>query len=316
MPKTKGAINAYDAYALLNRRKLYPGQLGEVLVDALGAKKIACISDTTDVLVEPDIGTPSVAYTIEKANLGPEVEVIQSDYKEFHYLTDKDFEDFEYPQFGAHSPQNLHETRREYTKIDSTDESELATLRGSDVILGRSCMCACEGNGKLCGGIGISAEEQQRFLESLVRLNPSLIVLSASPATFSPTFPEESAKGKDAQLMYKEAKENLRLACENLNRNEDSPYRYELVEPSEHFGHLLTDPQNENGYMLVAYDKNKIDFQLTTVSLEKEREMARIEQVDTTSDSAELTQKFRKIMKSDYLDPEAKPSAPSLDTKV
>ena len=158
---SKATINAYDAFALLNARKLYPKQLNEVLVDELHTKKVLCISDTTDVLITDTHDTKSIAHSIEKAKLGPKFEVIQTDYKEFTYLDGPGDEDT--PRFGVHLPQNKDETRREYLKVDSTKlDNDLAQTENVDVILGRSCLCACLGNKHLCGGIGTSKKEQQR----------------------------------------------------------------------------------------------------------------------------------------------------------
>ena len=49
----------------------------------LDAEKILCISDTTDVLLKDHQTTASVAHCIEKASLGPRLEVIQSDFMSF-----------------------------------------------------------------------------------------------------------------------------------------------------------------------------------------------------------------------------------------
>ena len=262
----KGTINAYDAYALLNRHKLYPDQLRDVLIDEIGSKKIACISDTMDLLVPPGEETTSIAHIIETANLGPQLKILQTDYKEFKYLSDEDFMDWDHPRFGAHLPQTIQQSRREYVKVDSTQQEDFAAVNGSDVILGRNCICACKGNGRLCGGISQSVDAQQTYLESLISANPNLVVLSASSTSF-----EDCEDKSSAQVLFRQAKENMRVACEKLNRKFENTYQFALIETCADFAPMLVDPKMENGYMIVACNTNKLDFQPTTTSLEDDR---------------------------------------------
>lgn len=279
MPKSKPKINAYDAFALLNRDKLYPNQLYDVLVDGLQAKKILCISDTTDVLIPRDKRTKSIAHTIEKSGLGQQISVIQSDYIPFSYADRKlDLDDELTPRFGAHLPQNHHEIRREYHEVNATRLSvDLEPMKDIDVILGRSCLCACGAmEDHLCGGIAISEEAQKKYIESLMKLKPTFLVLSASQATF---YPENDtailmAESKRNQEGYRQAQRNLIHACDQLNAEAEhsgSVYRYVFVPPHENFRRIYTGEFMENGYMLVAYDTTQVDFQNTPIILEAER---------------------------------------------
>ncbi|RUR12621.1 hypothetical protein [Legionella sp. km772] len=271
----KALINAYDAFALLNSRKLYPNQLKEVLTDELNTKKVLCISDTTDVLLKDGEVTKSIAHTIEKAKLGAHLEVIQTDYKSFAYNAE------EGTKFGAHLPQNVDETRREYLKVDSQSlESDLSATSNVDVIVGRSCLCACLGDGHLCGGIDTSKKAQKEYLSTLIKLNPSIMILSAAQATFIPDESDEAdiREKANAQAMYKTAQANFILACEELNREAEesgSTYRFAYVPPNKNFTMIYPNPSMENGYMLVAYDTTKVDFRNTAVSLQTERAEAR-----------------------------------------
>ncbi|KTD33876.1 hypothetical protein [Legionella israelensis] len=287
-----GIINAYDAYGLLEKSKLYQNQLHDVLKDELGAKKVLCISDTTDVHLTSDEDTSSIAYTIEKAGFGSELEVIQTDFIEFSY-TDPDH------KFGAHLPQNHDETRREYLKVDSTRlDDDLSQVENSDVILGRNCICACDGNGKPCGGIDISVEAQQNYLETLIKQQPSLIVLSATEAVFQ-TYPdslEYNEQRRRAQNLYKEAKNNLIQVCENLNATQNN-YVFQVIEMDENLNEYIeNNSEIENGYMLVAYNTDKINFQPSTVSLENEREKAKKEVIKMDVSRQALIQEHKKIL--------------------
>lgn len=289
-------INAYDAFALLEKRLLYKNQLKDLLVDGLKAKKILCISDTSDVLIDTHHQTPSVAHTIERAQLGSQIEVIQSDFREFDTtLSDEELAAPDSPRFGAHLPQDEAQTRREYLKIDATQlKNDLQRAGKIDVILGRNCLCNCAGENRLCGGIEKSVEAQQKYLQTLTEKSPDLIVLTASSAMF---FPEddsqETAERKvREQLGYKEAHQNMILACEKLNALEQSPYRFVVVEPDRNLKFTVTNPKNENGYIIVGYDTRKISFQPTTVCLQSKREQEKVmAERDNTSVRALLEQR-------------------------
>lgn len=274
MPKPM--INAYDTFALLHKNKLYEGQLEEVLITELKAKKILCISDTRDVMIAEGEPTTSIAQTIEKAGLGSELEVTQSDFEEFRSMTPEDDAFVDAPRFGRHLPQNKNQTRREYIKVDARQlDEDLPVEQKYDVVLGRNCICACAGDGRLCGGVDLSLASQQHYLEELTRGEPSILVLTASSAQFFPEFAGDTAAQERKQLLYKEAKANMREACRRLNEISDNPYRYELIEMDRNLKYLMTAPENENGYMLVAYDTRKVTFQVTTHSLKEERAVER-----------------------------------------
>ena len=165
------------------------------------------------------------------------------------------------------------------------------------MILGKNCICGCEGNGKLCGGIDSSVEAQQKYLETLISREPSLIVLSASSAMFFPEDDTEEGilKKEKAQLLYKTAEKNMIEACAILNGKEDSPYRFEVIKPDANLKFIATNPKNENGYMVVAYDTRKVNFQLTTTCLEKSRQREKIEDIRSKVSVDALIGQRRKI---------------------
>lgn len=302
----KAYINAYDAFALLESDKLYRGQLPEVLINELNSKRVLCVSDTTDVLTTHVEESSSIARIIERAGLGPQMEVIQSDFIEYGPVAAEDIDDSS-PKFGMHLPQNIHETRREYMKVDSTKlDSDLSIVGSADVVLGRNCVCACR-DGKLCGGIDSSIENQQNYLQSLVKLKPNLIVLSAAIAqfmSFSDSTIEEIEKIKSDQNLYKIAKSNMQKACENLNQIHDD-YKFQLVELDENLTYISHEENIENGYLIVGYDTRKVDFQPTTESLqsqrqEKKREARRNKYIDIKKEHQETQQE--KIESDPYND--------------
>lgn len=254
---SKAKLSAYDAFALLDNKLLYPEQLSDILNDELEAEKILCISDTVDVMLHPDDPKPPIAHSIENANLGPRIEVTQSDYID---PADEKSEDI----FGTHLPQNQFQTRREYKKIDATRlEEDLPDSGGEfDMILGRGCICACNGDGVLCGGISMSKEGQQSYLKSLLQQKPDLLVLSAS-GKFCDT-PEEKQE-------YLLAKRNLIELCEDLNQASSADYQFMVIEPDEKVASISELPQVENGYLLVVYSKEKIDFDCSTRNLQQDR---------------------------------------------
>ncbi len=299
MPRNKKAsINAYDAYALIEQEKLYPEQLSDVLISELEAEKILCISDTTDVLINSDDVTDSLALSLEKAKLGPRLELYQTDFQDFHYL-EQNTKKWGAAKFGAHLPQSELESRREYIKINSTAlEEHLSPFKKVDVVLGRKCICAC--SGILCGGIEPSIIAQEYYLKEFIELEPKLAVFTASAKIFDED--SEQLKAKEAQLLYQEAKANMIKACDNLNELKDSPYRLALIEADMNLDLFLTqpDPKNENGYMVVIYDTRKVDFQLDTTSLQKKRQQEKIEAIYSQVSKSALIEQHKKIIEKNY----------------
>ncbi len=284
----KAFITAHDALALLEKNKLYPNQLHDILNEELKAKKILCLSDTTDVLLK-DHETASVAHAIEKAGLGAQIEIIQSDFVDFSYLSPDEAKRKNAPKFGAHLPQQEFESRREYAKINSTQlKEDISQQHGIDVILGRNCICACSGDEKLCGGIGISIEEQQNYLKILMEQGPNLIVLSANSRRFTDDM--------SGQLLYIEAKKNMIQALSNLNALPENPYRFELFE-SEPNRALSSHPEYENGYTIVAYDTRKIDLHPSLDSPQRKRQQEKIESRLDASATALTDGKKRELAK-------------------
>lgn len=265
MPK-KAKLNAFDALVLLNSQSGYNSQLRDIIRHELRAHKILCISDTTDLVLQEHEKTTSTAYRLQNAELGPHVSLTQTDYIEFQYAKGR----YSFDKFGAHLPQQATEPRREYVKLDSTQISEdLGDNKAFNIVIGRRVLCACLGEREVCGGIEMNLKKQADYLQSLMALNPSIVLLSGDENLFS-----DDAEGEKAREFFIEAKENWKKVCDHLNAQPDNQYRLAFIPLEPPYTNPTSNPSIENGYMVVAYHTARVSFELDYTSLEPVRRSA------------------------------------------
>lgn len=259
MPK-KAKLNAFDALVLLNSQSGYKSQLRDIIWHELRAHSILCVSDTTDLVLNDEEDTTSVAYRLQKAELGPHVSLMQTDYIEFQYAKGR----HSFDKFGAHLPQQATEPRREYAKLDSTQISEdLGDNKDFNIIIGRRVLCACLGERAVCGGIEMNFKKQADYLQSLMAVNPSIVLLSGDENLFN-----DDAGGEQARELFNEAKENWKKVCDHLNAQPDTQYRLAFIPLEPPYTNPTSNPSIENGYMVVAYHTGRVSFELGYESLE------------------------------------------------
>lgn len=271
-------FTSYDAYSLLHKSpRRYRGQIREIIEDELQATSILCLSDGTDVFVKGDTFSQSVAVTIGQEVRSP-LTIIQSDFVEFTYESASGYDS---PNFGAHLPEESGSPRREYSRIDNRN---LDTSTNFDVITGKSAVCCCEHHDMTCGGVDISKQGQKQYLLKLLEMEPSVIVLSANADMFL----SDDEQRRQQRQRYRQTRQNAIDACRELNASGDNNYEFHVVDMFDYHPRAMTHEDFEPGYMIIATNKAKVDFELRTDSPQAFREERR-QSVSPSSEEQQVT---------------------------